>query len=162
MLAWHPRRGHGHRPVTPEAFAPYGRMVAAGDRVKLGNKAASVLVALDPREVLRSVGLGARLDNFPAQLSGGEQQRVAIARAIAKNPRLLLADEPTGALDYQTGKAVLRLLQDVCHRYRKTVVVITHNLAFTALADRVIRVTSGQVAEITLNASPQSADEIEW
>ncbi len=117
---------------------------------------------LDPREVLRSVGLGARLDNFPAQLSGGEQQRVAIARAIAKNPRLLLADEPTGALDYQTGKAVLRLLQDVCHRYRKTVVVITHNLAFTALADRVIRVTSGQVAEITLNASPQSADEIEW
>ena len=117
---------------------------------------------LDPREVLRSVGLGARLDNFPAQLSGGEQQRVAIARAIAKNPRLLLADEPTGALDSQTGKAVLRLLQDVCHRYRKTVVVITHNLAFTALADRVIRVTSGQVAEITLNASPQSADEIEW
>ena len=127
------------------------------------------MLALDrqvPAELIRStlieLGLEGQIESRPPQLSGGEQQRVAIARAIAKNPRLLLADEPTGALDYQTGKAVLRLLQDVCHRYRKTVVVITHNLAFTALADRVIRVTSGQVAEITLNASPQSADEIEW
>ncbi len=117
---------------------------------------------LNPREVLRMVGLGERMDSFPAQLSGGEQQRVAIARAIAKNPLLLLADEPTGALDYQTGKAVLGLLQDICHNHHRTVVVITHNLAFTALADRVIRVTNGMVTDVTLNDAPKSADQIEW
>ncbi|HZK04269.1 MAG TPA: ABC transporter ATP-binding protein [Actinomycetaceae bacterium] len=117
---------------------------------------------LDPREVLQLVGLGDRMDNFPAQLSGGEQQRVAIARAIAKNPLLLLADEPTGALDYETGKAVLGLLQEICHTHRRTVVVITHNLAFTELADRVIRVSNGQITEVTLNDSPKSAYEIEW
>lgn len=117
---------------------------------------------LDPRSVLERVGLSHRIDNFPAQLSGGEQQRVAIARAIAKNPRLLLADEPTGALDYLTGKAILKLLQDVCHDFNKTVVVITHNSSFIPLANRVIRINSGRVTELILNEKPMSADEIEW
>ena len=117
---------------------------------------------LDPREVLREVGLEDRMGNFPAQLSGGEQQRVAIARAIAKNPKLLLCDEPTGALDYNTGKAILRLLQDTCRGTGRTVVVITHNQAFTALADRVIRIRSGRVTEMLTNPSPASAESIEW
>lgn len=117
---------------------------------------------LDAEEVLRQVGLQDRLKNFPAQLSGGEQQRVAIARAIAKNPKLLLCDEPTGALDYQTGKAVLKLLQDTCHDTGRTVVVITHNQALTAMADRVITVKSGRIADMHCNTQIQDIADIEW
>ena len=117
---------------------------------------------LDAAEVLAQVGLGHRLDNFPAQLSGGEQQRVAIARALAKNPKLLLCDEPTGALDYHTGKAILRLLQDTCYDTGKTVVLITHNSAFTAIADRVIHIREGRVAGVEINEAPLSADVLEW
>lgn len=117
---------------------------------------------LDAKTVLEEVGLSERLYNFPAQLSGGEQQRVAIARALAKSPKLLLCDEPTGALDYQTGKQILKLLQDTCQSSGKTVVVITHNSAFTAIADRVIRMKSGKVVEITVNENPLSAEGIEW
>ena len=117
---------------------------------------------LDAREVLREVGLENRMDNFPAQLSGGEQQRVAIARALAKNPKLLLCDEPTGALDYQTGKTILQLLQDTCRNTGRTVIVITHNQAFTAMADRVIKINSGKVVSVTKNDAPDSAERIEW
>ena len=117
---------------------------------------------LDAAEVLRSVGLGDRMKNFPSQLSGGEQQRVAIARALAKNPKLLLCDEPTGALDYKTGKAILRLLQDTGRRTGMTIIIITHNAALTAMADRVIRVHSGTVASVTVNPNPQDISEIEW
>ena len=117
---------------------------------------------LDAGTVLKQVGLGHRLDNFPAQLSGGEQQRVAIARALAKNPKLLLCDEPTGALDYETGKAILKLLQDTCRDTGRTVVVVTHNSAFTAIADRVIHVREGSVAAVELNEAPLSADVLEW
>ena len=112
---------------------------------------------LPAEKVLEEVGLKDRMDNFPAQLSGGEQQRVAIARALAKNPKLLLCDEPTGALDYNTGKAVLKLLQDTCRQTGKTVIIITHNSAFTAMADRVIRIRSGKVAEMTTNPDPMPA-----
>ncbi len=117
---------------------------------------------LDAATVLRQVGLARRMDNFPSQLSGGEQQRVAIARALAKNPKLLLADEPTGALDYKTGKAILKLLQDTCAETGKTVVLITHNSAFTAIADRVIHIREGKVARIELNECPVSAETVEW
>ena len=117
---------------------------------------------LDAAKVLQDVGLGGRMRNFPSQLSGGEQQRVAIARALAKNPKLLLCDEPTGALDYQTGKAILQLLQDTGRRTGMTVVIITHNGALTAMADRVIRVRSGTVCEVTCNPHPQNIREIEW
>ena len=117
---------------------------------------------LDAATVLRQVGLARRLDNFPSQLSGGEQQRVAIARALAKNPKLLLADEPTGALDYKTGKAILKLLQDTCAQTGKTVVLITHNSAFTDIADRVIHIREGKVARIELNDRPVSAETVEW
>ena len=117
---------------------------------------------LDAATVLRQVGLGHRLDNFPAQLSGGEQQRVAIARALAKNPKLLLCDEPTGALDYHTGKAILKLLQDTCYDTGKTVVLITHNSAFTAIADRVIHIREGRVAGVEVNDAPASAETLEW
>ena len=117
---------------------------------------------LDAKEVLIEVGLGERLYNFPAQLSGGEQQRVAIARALAKNPKLLLCDEPTGALDYNTGKAVLKLLQDTCRKKGKTVIVITHNQALTAMADRVITVKNGTIQSIYQNKDIVDIDEIEW
>lgn len=117
---------------------------------------------LDARETLIQVGLEDRLDNFPAQLSGGEQQRVSIARALAKNPKILLCDEPTGALDYATGKSVLKLLQDTCRRTGRTVIVITHNSALTAMADRVIRIRNGQVQENTVNPSPIPVERIEW
>ena len=117
---------------------------------------------LDAREVLEHVGLGHRMDNFPAQLSGGEQQRVAIARALAKNPKLLLCDEPTGALDYVTGKAILKLLQDTCRQEGMTVIVITHNTALTPMADRVIHIKNGRVAAMELNDSPTPVEEIEW
>ena len=117
---------------------------------------------LDPKETLRSVGLGERLNNFPAQLSGGEQQRVSIARALAKNPKLLLCDEPTGALDYKTGKQVLGLLQETCRKTGRTVIVITHNTALTAMADRVIQVRSGQIVSNKVNEHPVPVEEIEW
>ena len=117
---------------------------------------------MDPEEVIMQVGLGERRDNFPAQLSGGEQQRISIARALAKNPKLLLCDEPTGALDYETGKSILKLLQD-CSRERKmTVVIITHNSALTAMADRVIKVKNGEIVSVKLNENAVPVDEIEW
>ena len=118
--------------------------------------------ALDPHCVLNDVGLNHRLDNFPAQLSGGEQQRVAIARALSKNPKLLLCDEPTGALDYETGKSILRLLQDTCREKGVTVVVITHNMAITPMADRVVKIKSGKVETITDNQNPVCISDIEW
>ena len=117
---------------------------------------------LDARQVLTDVGLAERMNNFPSQLSGGEQQRVAIARALAKNPKLLLCDEPTGALDYQTGKAILKLLQDTARNTGMTVIIITHNSALTAMADRVIKVRSGTVRSVTMNENPQDIAEIEW
>ena len=117
---------------------------------------------LDAKTVMHEVGLGDRLNNFPAQLSGGEQQRVSIARALAKNPKLLLCDEPTGALDYQTGKAILKLLQDMCRERGMTVIVITHNSALTPMADRVIRIKNGKVSEMHRNEHPVSVETIEW
>ena len=117
---------------------------------------------LDARETLKNVGLEDRMDNFPSQLSGGEQQRVAIARALAKNPKLLLCDEPTGALDYVTGKAILKLLEDTARKTGMTVVIITHNSALCGMADRVIRVKSGTVSSMETNAHPTPIDEIEW
>lgn len=117
---------------------------------------------LDAREVLEDVGLGDRLDNFPAQLSGGEQQRVSIARALAKNPKLLLCDEPTGALDYNTGKSILQLLQDMCRKKGMTVVVITHNSALAPMADRLIKIRNGKVSSMEKNNFPMSIADIEW
>lgn len=118
--------------------------------------------ALDPAATLKAVGLADRLDNFPAQLSGGEQQRVAIARALAKNPKLLLCDEPTGALDYQTGKAVLRLLADASHKRDATVIIITHNAEIAKMADRVIHINDARVRSVEDNAKPLPVDQIEW
>ena len=117
---------------------------------------------LDPGQVLRDVGLANRAKNFPAQLSGGEQQRVAIARALAKNPKLLLCDEPTGALDYNTGKAILKLLQDTGRQTGMTVIIITHNSALTAMADRVVQVKNGTVVDSRVNPNPRPVSEIEW
>ena len=117
---------------------------------------------LDAGETLRAVGLGQRLDNFPSQLSGGEQQRVAIARALAKNPKLLLCDEPTGALDYATGKQILQLLEDTSRKSGMTVIIITHNSALTAMADRVVTVRSGTVRSVKLNPNPTPISQIEW
>ena len=118
--------------------------------------------ALDASETLDKVGLGERKNNFPAQLSGGEQQRVSIARALAKNPKLLLCDEPTGALDYNTGKQILQLLQDTCRKENITVIIITHNSAIAPMADRLIRFKSGKVVEMTTNENPMSIADIEW
>lgn len=117
---------------------------------------------LDAAETLQAVGLSERKNNFPAQLSGGEQQRVAIARALAKNPKLLLCDEPTGALDFQTGITILKLLQDTCRNYGKNVIVITHNQAITPMADKIITMRSGRVQDITVNQNPVSVEEIVW
>lgn len=117
---------------------------------------------MDAKEVLREVGLEERMNNFPAQLSGGEQQRVSIARALAKNPKLLLCDEPTGALDYNTGKSILKLLQDTCRERGMTVILITHNSAIAPMADRVIKIKNGKVAEIIVNRHPVSVETIEW
>lgn len=117
---------------------------------------------LDSVKVMKAVGLENRMDNFPAQLSGGEQQRVAIARALAKNPKLLLCDEPTGALDYETGKAILKLLQDTCKASGMTVVIITHNSALTAMADRVVRIKNGTIASVQLNEDVIPVEDIEW
>ena len=117
---------------------------------------------LDAKEMLEEVGLGDRLNNFPAQLSGGEQQRVSIARALAKNPKLLLCDEPTGALDYNTGKSILKLLQNMCRERGMTVIVITHNQALAPMADRLIHIKNGRVSQMEINEHPISIDEIEW
>ena len=116
----------------------------------------------DPKEILKSVGLKDRMNNFPSQLSGGEQQRVAIARAIAKNPKILLADEPTGALDYMTGKQILKLLKQIQQERGVTVIIITHNSAIAPMADKVIKFKNGQVEDITINEKPLPVDEIEW
>lgn len=116
----------------------------------------------DAETVLKEVGLGERLNNFPSQLSGGEQQRVSIARALAKNPKMLLCDEPTGALDYVTGKQILKLLQDTCRKQKMTVLVITHNSAIAPMADRVIRIKNGKAASVRTNPSPMSVEDIEW
>ena len=118
--------------------------------------------ALDATEVLQSVGLGERIDNFPAQLSGGEQQRVAIARAVAKNPKLLLCDEPTGALDYHTGKQVLKILQDMVRKEGATVVIVTHNQALAPIADRVIHMHDAKIRDVVLNANPQNIETLEY
>ena len=118
--------------------------------------------ALDPTETLKEVGLGERLKNFPAQLSGGEQQRVSIARAIAKNPKLLLCDEPTGALDYTTGKTILRLLHDVCKKNKKLVIIVTHNQALKEMADKVITIKNGRIESVIINEEPKPIEEIEW
>ena len=134
--------------------------LTALENVELANQ-----ICKDPlkaEDILRDVGLEHRMKNFPSQLSGGEQQRVAIARALAKNPKLLLCDEPTGALDYQTGKAILQLLQDTGRRTGMTVIIITHNGALTAMADRVIKVRSGTVVSVEVNEHPQNIAEIEW
>ena len=118
--------------------------------------------AIDAETILKQVGLGERLDNFPAQLSGGEQQRVSIARALAKSPKLLLCDEPTGALDYNTGKTILKLLQDTCRQNGMTVIVITHNQAITPMADRVITIKNSKVEKVVLNEHPTPVENIEW
>lgn len=118
--------------------------------------------ALSPKEVLEMVGLTARANNFPSQLSGGEQQRVSIARAVAKNPKILLCDEPTGALDYVTGKLILKLLFDICHNDNKTVIIVTHNSALKEMADKVIYVKNGRAERVEINSSPKSVEEIEW
>lgn len=118
--------------------------------------------AADAAQMLEQVGLGDRMDNFPAQLSGGEQQRVSIARALAKKPKLLLCDEPTGALDYQTGKHILKLLQDTCRRDGMTVIVITHNSAIAPMADRVIEIKNSKVHGVRINADPEPVEQIEW
>ncbi|MCI8293086.1 MAG: ABC transporter ATP-binding protein [Hespellia sp.] len=131
----------------------------------LENVELALQICKDPRdagEVLEEVGLGDRKNNFPAQLSGGEQQRVSIARALAKNPKLMLCDEPTGALDYNTGKAILKLLQDTCRERGMTVIVITHNSALAPMADRLIKIKNGKVSEMTLNAHPIPVEQIEW
>lgn len=117
---------------------------------------------VDAEKVLGEVGLGNRLDNFPSQLSGGEQQRVSIARALAKNPKLLLCDEPTGALDYITGKSILKLLQDTCKEKNMTVIVITHNSALTPMADKIVKIKNGQVDKILINENPAPVEQIEW
>lgn len=117
---------------------------------------------LDPEKILKKVGLKERMNNFPAQLSGGEQQRVAIARAIAKNPKLLLCDEPTGALDYKTGKQILKLLEDTCHKENMTVIIVTHNSAIAEMADKVIKFKNGTVEEIYINPNPRPIESIEW
>ncbi len=117
---------------------------------------------LDPKEIMEKVGLKDRMDNFPSQLSGGEQQRVAIARAIAKNPKLLLCDEPTGALDYKTGKQILGLLEQTCRKENMTVIIITHNSAISKMADRVIKFKNGGVEDIIINEKPEAAKDIEW
>ena len=134
--------------------------LTALENVELANEISKE--PLPAEQTLRQVGLEHRMDNFPAQLSGGEQQRVSIARALAKNPKILLCDEPTGALDYKTGKQVLALLQNTCRQTGRTVIVITHNSALTAMADRVIHIRNGQVAGVEVNENPTPVERIEW
>ncbi|MBS6185245.1 MAG: ABC transporter ATP-binding protein [Clostridium celatum] len=134
--------------------------LTARENVELATQISKNPLNID--KVLDSVGLSERKNNFPSQLSGGEQQRVAIARAIAKNPKLLLCDEPTGALDYNTGKAILKLLQDTCRKEGVTVIIITHNLALTPMGDKVIEVKNGKIQKITINENPVPVERIEW
>lgn len=134
--------------------------LTAKENVELASQI--VADAMEPAAVLQSVGLGERMDNFPAQLSGGEQQRVTIARALAKRPKLLLCDEPTGALDFETGKQILKILQDTAHKNGTTVVIITHNSAIAPMADRVIRINDARVRSEELNPAPQSIEDIQW
>ena len=134
--------------------------LTARENVELATQISKNPLNID--KVLDSVGLSDRKNNFPSQLSGGEQQRVAIARAIAKNPKLLLCDEPTGALDYNTGKAILKLLQDICRKEGVTVIIITHNLALTPMGDKVIEVKNGRIQKITINENPVPVERIEW
>ena len=134
--------------------------LTARENVELATQISKNPLNID--KVLDSVGLSDRKNNFPSQLSGGEQQRVAIARAIAKNPKLLLCDEPTGALDYNTGKAILKLLQDICRKEGVTVIIITHNLALTPMGDKVIEVKNGRIQKITINKNPVPVERIEW
>jgi len=134
--------------------------LTARENVELATQISKDPLNID--KVLDSVGLRDRKNNFPSQLSGGEQQRVAIARAIAKNPKLLLCDEPTGALDYNTGKAILKLLQDTCRKEGVTVIIITHNLALTPMGDKVIEVKNGRIQKITINENPVPVERIEW
>jgi putative ABC transport system ATP-binding protein len=134
--------------------------LTARENVELAEQITSDCIKAE--EILEKVGLGDRLDNFPAQLSGGEQQRVSIARALSKKPKLLLCDEPTGALDYTTGKMILKLLQDTCRADNMTVIIVTHNSALTAMADKVIKVKSGETVSIVKNENPKSIEEIEW
>ncbi len=117
---------------------------------------------LEPREILKKVGLDRRMDNFPSQLSGGEQQRVAIARAISKNPKILLCDEPTGALDYKTGKQILQLLEDTCRKEKMTVIIVTHNNAIATMADKIIKFKNGKAEDIIINYNPTPIERIEW
>ena len=134
--------------------------LTASENVELAAQISKDFIPAD--KILQEVGLGERLGNFPAQLSGGEQQRVAIARALAKQPKLLLCDEPTGALDYNTGKMILTLLQDTCHEQGMTVIIVTHNTAITPMADRVIHMRNGEVTGIVRNHQPLPVEEIEW
>ena len=146
-----------------EGSAQINALDGASFEVEKGELAAQICPdSLDAEETLGKVGLADRLENFPAQLSGGEQQRVSIARALAKNPKLLLCDEPTGALDYQTGKQILQLLQDTCRRDGITVVIVTHNAALADMADRLIRFKSGRVTQMTTNQNPLPISQIEW
>lgn len=134
--------------------------LTAKENVELANQISKN--PLDADTVLKEVGLEERINNFPAQLSGGEQQRVAIARALAKNPKMLLCDEPTGALDYNTGKAILKLLQDTCREKNMTVIVITHNQAIAPMADRIFKIKNGRVSDMKINENPLPVEEIEW
>ena len=134
--------------------------LTAKENVELASEI--VADALDPEQVLKDVGLGHRLNNFPAQLSGGEQQRVSIARAVAKNPKILLCDEPTGALDYQTGKQVLKILQDMSRKKGATVIIVTHNASLAPIADRVIQMHDASVKSVVLNPQPQDIDDLEY
>jgi putative ABC transport system ATP-binding protein len=134
--------------------------LTAKENVELASQVSKAPLDID--KVISDVGLEDRKNNFPAQLSGGEQQRVAIARALAKNPKLLLCDEPTGALDYQTGKSILKLLQNTCRNTGMTVVIITHNLALTSIGDKVIRVKSGKIESVTINQAPMDVEKVEW
>ena len=118
--------------------------------------------AFKPKEILEKVGLSDRMNNFPSQLSGGEQQRVSIARAVAKNPKILLCDEPTGALDYLTGKSILKLLHNMCKKEKKTIIIVTHNVALKDMADKVIKIKNGKVEKIEINPNPKNIEEIEW
>ena len=143
-----------------ELGAGFDHDLTARENVELATQISKNPLNID--KVLHSVGLSDRKNNFPSQLSGGEQQRVAIARAIAKNPKLLLCDEPTGALDYNTGKAILKLLQDICRKEGVTVIIITHNLALTHMGDKVIEVKNGRIQKITINENPVPVERIEW
>ncbi len=160
---YHPRALTGYRRDDIGFVFQFYNLIS--NLTALENVELALQICRDPlsaRSVLKDVGLGDRMKNFPAQLSGGEQQRVSIARALAKNPKLLLCDEPTGALDYNTGKAILKLLQDMCRERGMTVIVITHNSAIAPMADRVIKIKNGKVSGMTVNENPVSVETIEW